>query len=87
MGCKVNESGILIATDLKHKKYIITSSKFGEVDAYVCPLIGQIGLNNKILANIIYSYLRRFSLKHEGYTITVKMFKLLDDNTYKLIKN
>ena len=88
MGNMVNESGILIATGLKRKKYLINSSKFSEVDAAGCPLVGQIGVNNKLLAYIIYNYLRRFSLfsKHDGYTIAVQLYKLMDDNTYKNIK-
>lgn len=85
MGSKINESGILIATGLKQKKYIITASKFGEVDSTVCPLVGQIGVNNKLVAYVIYNYLRRFSLKHEGYTIAVKMFKMINNN-YEVIK-
>ena len=86
MGNMVNESGILIATGLTRKKYLIISSMFGEVDAAGCPLVGQIGVNNKLLAYIIYNYLRRFSLKYDGYTIAVQLYKLLDDNTYKNIK-
>ena len=83
---KYNEMGLPIATDLQRKKYLIFSTKFSEVDAAGCPMVGQIGINNKLLAYTIYNYLRRFSLKHDGYTIAVQLYKMMNDNTYKVIK-
>ena len=57
---------------MKNKKYIISSQVFWDVSAAACPLVGQIATNSKILAYIIYEYLRHFSLdtleKYEKYT-------------------
>ena len=47
---------------MKDKKYIISSRVFPGINETACPLVGQIATNSKILAYIIYEYLRHFSL-------------------------
>ena len=75
---------------MKDKKYIISSRVFPDVSAAACPLAGQIATNSKILAYIIYEYLRHFSLdtleKYEKYTIAVQLLKKQEDGTYEAIK-
>ena len=75
---------------MKNKKYIISSQVFWDVSAAACPLVGQIATNSKILAYIIYEYLRHFSLdtleKYEKYTIAVQLLKRQEDGTYEAIK-
>ena len=75
---------------MKNKKYIISSISFPGISAAACPLVGQIATNSKILAYIIYEYLRHFSLdtleKYEKYTIAVQLLKKQEDGTYEVIK-
>ena len=64
---------------MKDKKYIIVSRVFPNVSAASCPLSGQIATNSKILAYVLYWYLRRFSYKciseHSTYMIAVELLK------------
>lgn len=75
---------------MKNKKYIISSVAFPGISAATCPLVGQIATNSKILAYIIYEYLRHFSLdtleKYEKYTIAVQLLKKQEDGSYEAIK-
>ena len=75
---------------MKNKKYIISSRVFPGISEAACPLVGQIATNSKILAYIIYKYLRHFSLdsceKYDTYTIAVQLFKKQENGTYELIK-
>lgn len=75
---------------MKDKKYIISSSVFPDVSAAACPLVGQIATDSKILAYIIYKYLRRFSLKslmkNDTYTIAVQLLKKQENGYYEAIK-
>ena len=75
---------------MKDKKYIISSRVFPGISAAACPLVGQIATNSKILAYIIYEYLRLFSLdtleKHETYTIAVQLLKKQENGYYEAIK-
>ena len=61
------------------KKYLIVSQKFPEVSAASCPLVGQIATNSKILAYLLYWYLRRFSykciLEYDKYMIVVELLE------------
>jgi hypothetical protein len=74
---------------MKDKRYIIVSQKFPDVSVAACPLVGQIATNSKILAYIIYEYLRHFSLdtlkKYEKYTIAVQLLKK-KENGFEIIK-
>lgn len=60
-----------------NKKYIISSRKFPDISAASCPLVGQIATNSKILAYLLYWYLRRFSYKciseYDKYMIAVEL--------------
>lgn len=75
---------------MKDKKYIILSRVFPGINETACPLVGQIATNSKILAYIIYEYLRHFSLnsleKYETYTIAVQLAKKQKDGNYEVIK-
>ena len=74
---------------MNDKKYIIVSRKFPEISAASCPLVGQIATNSKILAYIVYWYLRRFSYKciskYGTYMIAVQLLKKKEDG-YEIIK-
>ena len=74
----------------KDKKYIISSRVFPSVSVAACPLAGQIATDSKILAYIIYEYLRHFSLdtleKYEKYTIAVQLLKKQENGYYEAIK-
>jgi hypothetical protein len=75
---------------MKDKKYIISSRVFPNISAAACPLVGQIATDSKILAYIIYKYLRRFSLKslmkNDTYTIAVQLLKKQENGYYEAIK-
>ena len=75
---------------MKDKKYIILSRVFPGINETTCPLVGQIATNSKILAYIIYEYLRHFSLnsleKYETYTIAVQLAKKQNAGNYEVIK-
>lgn len=74
---------------MKDKKYIISSRVFPDVSAAACPLAGQIATNSKILANVLYWYLRRFSYKciskYDKYMIAVQLLKKTEDG-FEIIK-
>ena len=74
---------------MKDKKYIIVSRVFPNVSAASCPLSGQIATNSKILAYVLYWYLRRFSYKciskYDTYMIAVQLLKKKKDG-YEIIK-
>lgn len=74
---------------MKNKKYIISSRVFPDVSAAACPLAGQIATNSKILANVLYWYLNRFSYKciskYGKYMIAVQLLKKKEDG-YEIIK-
>lgn len=75
---------------MKDKKYIISSSVFPNISVASCPLAGQIATDSKILAYILYWYLRRFSykcvLKHNTYVIAVQLLKKKENGYYEAIK-
>ena len=72
---------------MKQKKYIIVSSKFSDKLSSICPLSGQIALDNKLFAHIIYYYLRHWSIViGQGNTIAVSLYKLNKYGTYDAIK-
>ena len=75
---------------MKDKKYIISSQVFPDISAAACPLVGQIATNSKILAYILYWYLRRISskwlVKNETYTIAVQILKKQENGYYDAIK-
>lgn len=75
---------------MKDKKYIISSQVFSGISAAACPLVGQIATDSKILAYILYWYLRRFSskwlVKNETYTIAVQLLEKQENGYYDAIK-
>ena len=75
---------------MKDKKYIISSRVFPDISAAACPLVGQLATNSKILAYVLYWYLRRFSLKslekNETYTIAVQLLEKQENDYYEAIK-
>lgn len=75
---------------MKDFKYIIASRKFPMVSAASCPLVGQIATNSKILAYILYWYLRRFSYKciseYDTYMIAVQLLEKQKNGYYEAIK-
>jgi hypothetical protein len=75
---------------MKDKKYIILSRVFPGISAAACPLVGQIATDSKILAYILYWYLRQFSLKslvkNETYIIAVQLLKKQENGYYDTIK-
>jgi hypothetical protein len=75
---------------MKDKKYIISSRVFPGISAAACPLVGQIATDSKILAYILYWYLRQFSLKslvkNETYIIAVQLLKKQENGYYDTIK-
>lgn len=75
---------------MKDKKYIISSQVFPGISAAACPLVGQIATDRKILAYILYWYMRRFSskwlVKNETYTIAVQLLEKQENGYYNAIK-
>jgi len=70
----------------KSRAYIILCRKFEEANASVCPVCGQIAINNAFLANLIYRRLSRWSYRYYG-TIAVSLFKRNSNGeTYSAIK-
>ncbi|MBQ4209319.1 hypothetical protein II654_02745 [bacterium] len=69
---------------LKQFKYIISVRKFEYIKSDSIPISGQICLNNKILAKIIFWYLRKWSYKHYG-SIAVMISELNKDKRYDAI--
>ena len=70
---------------MKYKTYIIVSRIFPNINGAKVPLVGQIAINNKLLAYIIYKYLRRFSYKYDFNTIAVMLMKRIN-NKYEIIR-
>lgn len=75
---------------MKDKKYIILSSVFPGISVASCPLAGKIATDSKILAYILYWYLRRFSYKciskYGKYMIAVQLLKKKENGYYDAIK-
>jgi hypothetical protein len=72
---------------MKQKKYIIVASKFPDKLSSICPLSGQVALNNKLLVYILYYYLVHWSITiGQGNTIAVSLYKLNKWGTYDAIK-
>lgn len=74
---------------MNDKKYIIVSQKGFNISAASCPLVGQIATNSKILAYVLYWYLRRFSYKCiSKYDIYMFAVELLEKKPwgYEIIK-
>ena len=88
----INKQGIAIA-DVPGRKYIVSCSRFDDVNASGVPCIGQIATNSKILAYFLYRRWNKFSKKylHEdddnfGYTIAVSLYKRNKEGLYTAIK-
>lgn len=89
---KTNYQGIAIA-DVPGRKYIVSCSKFDEVNASGVPCVGQIATNSKLLAYFLYRRWNKFSMKYLhgdddnfGYTIAVSLYKRNKDGLYNAIK-
>lgn len=81
---KYNKVGIPIAI-LEGRKYIISCSKFDDVNASGCPCVGQIATNNKLLALFLYHMWNKFSIKY-AYSIAVQLWKRNAKGNYDVIK-
>ena len=88
----INKLGIAIA-DVPGRKYIVSCSKFDDVNASGVPCVGQIATNSKILAYFLYRRWNKFSKKHLheddknfGYTIAVSLYKRNKEGLYNAIK-
>ena len=70
---------------LQERKYIVVSRKFEYISSAAIPLDGQIATNSKILANILYFLLHRWSYKYYG-SIGVMLVKRNKEGLYDAIK-
>ena len=81
---KTNKVGIEIAI-LEGRKYIVSCTKFDDVNASGCPCCGQIATNSKILARFLYKRWNKFSYKY-AYSIAVQLWERNDKGTYDVIE-
>lgn len=83
---QLNEQNIPIDNNIKERKYIICCRKFNGVSAAACPCVGQIAVNSKLLAYLIYKLLDRWSRPTDGYKIAVMLLRRNNEGKYDAIE-
>lgn len=70
---------------IKERKYIVSCSKFDYISPAALPCSGQISTNSRLLASMLYRFLRKWSYKNYG-SISVMLLKRNEKGTYDAIE-